>query len=67
MTTKKIIRQNAKKNGVSPKQVESDMKEAIRIAMTSSDPRAKELWEELSPDGSQPTIAEFIEFCSAKL
>ena len=47
MTTKQIIRQIAREHGVTPQQVEADMKEAIREAMASTaasdDPVAKEL------------------------
>lgn len=71
MTTKQIIRQIARENGVTPEQVEADMKEAIREAMTSTaasdDPVAKELWKQLAPDGKEPTIEEFLRFCAGRV
>ena len=51
MTTKEIIRQIAKQHGVTPEQVEADMKEAIRAGMASTDPHAQELWKQIAPDG----------------
>lgn len=64
----KLIKQIAKKHGVSPKQVEKDMKEAIRIAMLNrnSSPESKALWDKLSPDGKEPSIERFILFCRAQ-
>ena len=61
----KIIKQIAKKHGVSTKQVEKDMKEAIRIAMLNKNNTAesKAIWDKLSPDGKEPSIDEFIKFC----
>lgn len=71
MTTKQIIRQIAKEQGVTTKQVETDMKEAIREAMentkASGDPVAKELWKRLAPDGKEPSIEKFLNFCAAEL
>lgn len=61
----KLIKQIAKNNGVSTKQVKEDMKEAIRIAMLNrnSTPESKALWDKLSPDGKEPSIEKFIRFC----
>ena len=36
------------------------MKEAIREAMASSDPKARAFWSELAPDGKEPSIEEFL-------
>ena len=65
----KLIKQIAKKHGVSPKQVEKDMKEAIRVAMLNRDrtPESKALWDKLSPDGKEPSIEEFIKFCQQQI
>ena len=51
MTTKQIIRQIARNNNVTPKQVEEDIKEAIRAAMASDDPQAQAIWRQIAPDG----------------
>lgn len=67
MRTKKIIRQIAKAHGVTPKQVEEDMKIAIHESRYSSNPIAQELWKQLAPDGKDPTIEEFLRFCSERI
>lgn len=67
MTAKKIIRQIAREQGVTPKEVEADMKEAIRAAMSSTDPVAQEVWKQLAPDGKEPTIEEFLKFCATRV
>ena len=67
MTTKDIIRQIATKHGVTPEQVEADMKEAIRTAMSSTDPQAQELWKQIAPDGKEPSIETFLNFCAGEL
>lgn len=65
----KIVKQIAKKHGVSTKQVEKDMKEAIRAAMLNrnSTPESKALWDKLSPDGKEPSIEQFIKFCKQQI
>lgn len=67
MTTKDIIRQIATQHGVTPEQVEADMKEAIRTAMSSTDPQAQELWKQIAPDGKEPSIETFLNFCAGEL
>ncbi len=59
------IRQIAKKNGVTPQEVEREIKIAIKAAMENrnSSPESKAIWDKLSPDGKEPTVDEFIEFC----
>lgn len=64
MTTKEIIRQIAKQHGVTPEQVEADMKEAIRAGMGSTDPHAQELWKQIAPDGKEPSLDAFLKFCA---
>ena len=64
MTTKEIIRQIAKQHGVTPEQVEADMKEAIRAGMESTDPHAQELWKQIAPDGKEPSLDAFLKFCA---
>ena len=63
MSTKKIIRQIAKKNGVTSKQVQAEMKEAIRVGMASRDPQANAIWKHLAPDGKEPSIDLVLKFC----
>ncbi len=62
--TKNIIKTIAAQNGVTPECVEKEMKNAIKEAMKSSDPRARELWKQLAPNGSEPDIDDFLNFCA---
>ena len=63
MTTEKIIRQIAKQNGVTPEEVETEMREAIRIGMASVDSDVQTFWNRLAPDGKEPSIDAFLRFC----
>lgn len=65
--TKKIIKQIAIKNGVSPAEVEADMREAMQAGMASTDPHAQELWKQIAPDGKEPSIDRFLEFVSGRV
>ena len=65
--TKKIIKQIAIKNGVSPAEVEADMREAMQAGMASTDPQAQELWKQIAPDGKEPSIDRFLEFVSGRV
>lgn len=67
MTTKKIIKQIAKREGVTEKQVENDMQEAIRLAMTSPNLDAQKFWKQISPDGSEPSVDTFLKAISAEI
>lgn len=67
MTTKQIIRRIARDNNVTPKQVEEDIKEAIRAAMASDDPQAQAIWRQIAPDGKEPSIDTFLKFCANRI
>ena len=69
MKMSKLIEQIAKKNGVTPKEVECEIKKAIRIAMINRNatPESKAIWEKLSPNGEEPSVEEFIKFCAGLL
>ena len=64
MSTQEIIKKIAKENGVTPKQIENDIKEAIRIGMSSSDPIAQAFWKRIAPDGKEPSIDTLLKFCA---
>lgn len=66
MSTRKIIRQVAKNNGVSPKEVERDIKAAIRAAMASENPETQAFWREISPNGKEPSVDRFLKFCAKR-
>ena len=65
--TKKIIKQIATEHGVTPEQVEKDMREAIRAGMASTDPHAQALWKQIASDGKEPSIERFLEFVSGRV
>lgn len=64
MSTNKIIRQIAKENGVTPKEVETELREAIRMGMTSTNPDVQEFWKQVAPDGKEPPLDVFLKFCA---
>lgn len=63
MSTKKIIKQIANKNGVTTSQVRAELREAMKISMASQEPQAKEFWQQISPDGYEPSVDDFLKFC----
>lgn len=65
MSTKKIIRQIAKENGVTVSEVETEIREAIRVGMASSNPECREIWSLISPDGKEPSIDALLKLCAA--
>ena len=65
--TKRIIRQIAMEHGTTPDCVEAEMREAIRKAMDSTDPKAQVLWKQIAPDGREPDIDCFLEFISQRV
>lgn len=67
MTTKQIIHQIARDNNVTPKQVEEDIKEAIRATMASDNPQAQAIWRQIAPDGKEPSIDTFLKFCANRI
>ena len=62
MNLKRIIRQIAKENGVTPAVVRKDMEESMRASMASSDPVAMAHWNNISKDGKEPKLEDFIAY-----
>ena len=62
MDFKSIIKKVARKFGVAPEEVEREIKEAIRIGMTSQDPLVQARWKLISPSGKTPTVYEFLTY-----
>lgn len=60
--TRRVISAIAEKEGGSPERVESEMRKAIRLAMTTDDPKARALWRQIAPDGKEPELDVFFEF-----
>lgn len=63
MNTKEIFKHVARNNNTTPEKVEEEIRYAIREAMKSKDPKAQMLWKQISPDGKEPTIERFLDFC----
>jgi len=63
MKTSEIIKQIAKERNLTPEEVEEEMRRAIREAMAVQDPHVQALWRQLAPDGKEPSIDKFLEFC----
>lgn len=61
MNTKKLLEEIAKKQNMTPEQVEKEIRIAIREAMKSKDPKAQMLWKRISPDGKEPSIERFLQ------
>ena len=67
MTTKEIIEQIAHNHRTTPEEVEAEMHNAIRAAMAADDPKAQALWKQLAPEGKEPSIEQFIQFCAERM
>ena len=65
--TKRIIKNIAAQNGISVKEAEREMMEAIRAAMASPDPRAQALWKQMCPDGKEPDLDTFLTFVANRV
>lgn len=65
MTTKEIIAEVARQKGLTPLEVEKEMKKAIREGMASPDPHAQKLWRQIAPDGKEPTLDHFLTVVAA--
>lgn len=65
--TKKIIKQIAMQNGVTPEFVEEEMRKAMRAGMASTDPHAQEMWKQIAPDGKEPDLDTFLKFCAGRI
>lgn len=65
--TKKIIQAVAAKNGVTPEQVESEIKKAVRLAMASDDPNAQALWKQMAPDGKEPELDAVLDYLTNRM
>ena len=60
MNFNRIIRKIAKQQGVSPKEIKTDMQEAVKFSMYSTDKTAKEFWKNFYSKHKKPTVANFI-------
>lgn len=65
--TKRIIQSIALKNGITPKEVETDMRSAIRAGMASDDPHVQAIWKQIAPNGVEPSIDTFLDFMVSRI
>jgi hypothetical protein len=64
---KRILKQIAKENGVSVKEVEAEISKAISMADKSSTPKGEAFWKELGGDGKNISVDDFILFCAKQV
>ena len=62
---KKLIKQVAKQNGVSVKEVRRDLEEMIKVGMSSTDPVAFMFWSQFG--GKVPTPEQLIAALSSSV
>ena len=62
MDTRFILMNVARKYGVTYKEVENEIREAIRIGMVSTNPEIKKRWKKISPDGGEPSVGKFLNY-----
>lgn len=58
---KNIFKEIAKSENVSEEVVRKEISEVIRLAMGSDNKNAKAFWNEIAPDGREPSPEEVIE------
>ena len=58
------IKRVARQNGVSEEEVRRDMLVAMNAARSNDDPAVKARWETFHYSGSEPTLEEFLVWCS---
>ena len=58
------IKRVARQNGVSEEEVRRDMLVAMNAARSNDDPAVKARWETFRYRGPEPTLEEFLVWCS---
>ncbi len=61
------IQKTAKFYGVSAEKVRDEISFAIKIAKSNTDPQVQAKWNELFPNGKEPTPEELIETIKRKV
>lgn len=67
MTPGKNKDARAETGNMRPEEAENEIKKAIREAMATTDPHAQALWKQIAPDGKEPSVEEFLDFCVSRL
>lgn len=57
----------AKREGITPEEVKSEIGRAVSYAMKSSDPKAQRFWNNFPCEGDRPTVEEVISYLAEKL
>ncbi len=62
-----IIKEIAKKDGVSTKTVYDEMQKAIDAGFDSTDPQVRAAWSGIHFDGSRPKPEDVVAYCALRL
>lgn len=57
---KDIFEKVAENNGVSAKEVEREIRKALKKAQANPDPQVQAFWQKVSPDGNEPDLEKLI-------
>ena len=57
---RKSLKETAKANGITEKQMRAEIKKAMRTGMENPDPAVKKQWEAIPWRGPEPTVEEFV-------
>ena len=57
---KDIFEKVAENNGVSAKEVEREIRKALKAARKNADPQAQAFWQKTASDGSDPDLEKLI-------
>ncbi|MCI9456595.1 MAG: hypothetical protein HFE44_06425 [Oscillospiraceae bacterium] len=60
---KKVIKELARKEGVTKKEIRRRIQEAIAIAQQNPDPQIQNEWKKIHPGQGTPTPEEVIDYC----
>ena len=63
----RIFKEIARKNGVTPKEVEEEIKFAIALAMKDKNPQVQSFWNAVSHSGKIPKPKKIITILSTNL
>lgn len=56
------LRTIAEKEGITEKEVRSEIAYAVSLALKSSDPKIQNFWKTVPCEGDSPTVEEIIDF-----
>lgn len=62
-----IIKEIAKKEGISPETVYDEMQKAIDAGFDSTDPQVRAAWSGIHFEGSRPKPEDVVAYCALRL